>query len=676
MIHGLRSIFTLLILLLLGCGPVHKEEDSAQFEFHGKVDVIAGKNRILIKWDNVNNQDAVLQFVISGDRILEVEHSTSGQEFVGGLSEGSVSVVAQLVDGGKVLAELKKSVDVLGTRYEAGLQRWAMSEYSYENGVLKCTMATVVYGGLYAEEFIYTDAEGEIVEYSIRYDAAKTVHMAHIDNVAGGLKRRTVYMPEEAVGDFYYTSYTDVAPKADVPSEYVCKTVDGYRGIWFDLGQSTDYGSKYCGGLGTYTMKHIPMAIYSKETDKTFFVYGGTTKSDEKHLLCMIGCYDHATGLLQKPRIVMDKWEQTKGVNDPHDDPTVQIDKDGYLWVFVSGRSTKRDGRVYKSMRPYDITAFELISEFEMAYPQIMYSAQRGFFFFFTKYTGTRRLYYKSSVDGLDWTETAAPTKGLADIKAGKSKSGHYQISNICGNKLCTAFNRHINGDVDTRTNIYYVQSTDWGQTWTTVDGKAVTTPVTERESNCMVRDYENYEADGVKGRNCYIKDLNFDVHGNPIILYVLSLNHKTGPEGGEREWHVLHWDGQKWNETMFTKSTHCYDSGSIWVDGNTWTIIAPTMASSDKALYWGAGGEIQEWTSTDSGKTWTMTKQWTSNSGTNHTYIRRPFYADEGFWAYWADGRTDKFSQSNLYFGTKDGKIYRMPYDMTDEWQAPEEYN
>ena len=45
---------------------------------------------------------------------------------------------------------------------------------------------------------------------------------------------------------------------------------DGYRGIWFTLGQYTDspygrgdwkgfwdYGDKYSGGLGTYTAKHV-----------------------------------------------------------------------------------------------------------------------------------------------------------------------------------------------------------------------------------------------------------------------------------------------------------------------------------------------------------------------------------------------------------------------------------
>ncbi|NMC40326.1 MAG: hypothetical protein GYA43_04005, partial [Bacteroidales bacterium] len=45
---------------------------------------------------------------------------------------------------------------------------------------------------------------------------------------------------------------------------------DGYRGIWFSLGQYSEYGDKYSGGLGTYTANHIPVAIYSSEAGKTF----------------------------------------------------------------------------------------------------------------------------------------------------------------------------------------------------------------------------------------------------------------------------------------------------------------------------------------------------------------------------------------------------------------------
>src|SRR3989337_2055605 len=60
------------------------------------------------------------------------------------------------------------------------------------------------------------------------------------------------------------------------------QTVDGYKGIWFTLGQFSEYGDKYSGGLATYTSSHIPVGVYSKQTDKTFFVYGGTTPKDKK----------------------------------------------------------------------------------------------------------------------------------------------------------------------------------------------------------------------------------------------------------------------------------------------------------------------------------------------------------------------------------------------------------
>jgi hypothetical protein len=46
---------------------------------------------------------------------------------------------------------------------------------------------------------------------------------------------------------------------------------DGYRGIWFTLGQFSKFGDKYSGGLATYTANHVPTAIYSPAADKTFF---------------------------------------------------------------------------------------------------------------------------------------------------------------------------------------------------------------------------------------------------------------------------------------------------------------------------------------------------------------------------------------------------------------------
>jgi hypothetical protein len=45
--------------------------------------------------------------------------------------------------------------------------------------------------------------------------------------------------------------------------------IDGYKSIWFTL-----YGDKYSGGLGTYTTKHIPLAIYAPYGMGAFLLAG------------------------------------------------------------------------------------------------------------------------------------------------------------------------------------------------------------------------------------------------------------------------------------------------------------------------------------------------------------------------------------------------------------------
>lgn len=134
-----------------------------------------------------------------------------------------------------------------------------------------------------------------------------------------------------------------IAPGAYLPAQNA--RADGHKGIWFTLGQYSAYGDKYSGGLGTYTSSHVPVAIYSKAVNKTFFVYGGTTHTTEKHLLIMISYYDHTKKMVPKPVIVYDK----KGVDDPHDNASLSIDDSGYIRVFVSGRNTSRPGLIFIS---------------------------------------------------------------------------------------------------------------------------------------------------------------------------------------------------------------------------------------------------------------------------------------------------------------------------------------
>lgn len=227
-------------------------------------------------------------------------------------------------------------------------------------------------------------------------------------------------------------------------------SMNGYFPIWFALGQKSQYGDKYSGGLGTYTANHVPMAVYSAAADKTFFTYGGTLPG-QRHLLNMVGYFDHKTGMVSKPVMVYDK----NGVDDPHDNAALNIASDGTIWLFISGRGKKRPGFKYRSLKPYDISDWQQVEEKEMTYPQPWYDKDKGWMQLFTKYTAGRELYFETSKDGKIWS---------ADQKL-VGFGGHYQVSGLHEGKIGTFFNYHPGGDVDKRTNLYYAQTIDWGVT-------------------------------------------------------------------------------------------------------------------------------------------------------------------------------------------------------------------
>lgn len=436
------------------------------------------------------------------------------------------------------------------------------------------------------------------------------------------------------------------------PSPVISRGKDnGYRGIWFTLGQMTEYGDKYSGGLGTYTANHVPMAVYAPQVKKTFFVYGGT-KQGQRYLLAMASYYDHERHVVPRPTIVHDKG----GVNDPHDNPSLCIDEKGYVWVFVSGRGRVRPGFIYRSLQPYRIDAFERLGEREMTYPQPRWIEGRGFLYLLTKYTKGRELYWSTSRDGQEWT---------ADQKFA-GMGGHYQTSHQRGEVVFTAFNTHPGGNVDKRTNLYYLQTNDLGQTWRNARGEPIQVPLSDPQNPALVRDYQ------AEKRLVYIHDLDLDRHSRPVILYITSADFRPGPSGDPRWWTVARATETGWEYTEVTRANHNYTTGSLYLqDDGVWRIIGPTEPGPQPI---GSGGEVAVWISRDQGKTWRKERDVTKGSRYNHNYVRRPVAAHSGFAAFWADGDPDKLSPSHLYFASQTGdRVWRLPYDMAGDFAAPE---
>ncbi|GHE32165.1 BNR-4 repeat-containing protein [Sphingobacterium griseoflavum] len=465
-----------------------------------------------------------------------------------------------------------------------------------------------------------------------------------------------------------FFSYCVVAQQSKPVAKTILNTkANGFKGIWYMIQPTgNEYAFKYSGGLGTYPANHRPFAIYVKEANKTFFCYGGTDENNST-LLHSVSYYDHRTKKVANPTIVLDK----KTV-DAHDNPVISIDAEGYVWIFSTSHGVERPSYISRSKRPYDIEEFELVEATELvggvkkpftnfSYFQVYHDKNKGFLALFSRYDAKHRrvIGYNTSKDGKNWDEW----KVLANIEG-----GHYQVSALAGNKIGVAFDFHPNGKgLDYRTNLYYLESSDWGQSWHTVDQQLLDGPLTERENIALVQDFTTDKL------NNYLLDINFDEKGNPLILSVTSKGPQPGPQNGTRDWHLFHLEqkSRKWINTVVTSSDSNYDMGSIYNEGNgKLRIIGPTETGPQA---FNPGGEIAAWVSKDAGSRWTREKLLTRKSARNHSYVRRPNNASGDFYGLWADGDGRKESKSYIYFTNRKGEVFRLPSSGTTEFLTPE---
>lgn len=440
----------------------------------------------------------------------------------------------------------------------------------------------------------------------------------------------------------------------------------GYAGIWYYNEPSDDeYRFKYSGGLGTYPANHQPFAVYRPEAGKTYFCYGGTTENGE--LLHMVSYYDHVLHVVPRPTIVLNKK-----TTDAHDNPVISIDEQGYIWLFSTSHGTARPSYIHRSSRPYDIDVFECVDAVTVdgggvetpltnfSYMQAWHVSDEGFVCFFTKYDDPARRTncFMTSSDGRRWSER---------LRLSAMEEGHYQISALSGRKAATVFNYHprIPGEkgLNHRTNLYYMETDDFGRNWYTADRRALTLPLSDPQHPALVYDYKS------EGLNVYLMDMQFDHLGRPVILYIASPGYQSGPGNNPRTWTIAHWTGAAWEIKPAMTSDSNYDMGSLYVEGSTWRLIGPTAPGPQP---YNPGGEIVMWLSDDMGESWREERQLTSGSAYNHTYVRRPLHAHPDFYALWADGDCRRPSPSRLYYCNREGEVAMLPVRMTQDFEAP----
>jgi len=382
----------------------------------------------------------------------------------------------------------------------------------------------------------------------------------------------------------------------------------------------------------------------------------------------MVSYFDHSTGTVPRPTILLDKK-----TSDAHDNPVISIDTEGYVWIFSTSHGRARPSYIHRSKRPYQIDEFELekatradgderVPVTNFSYMQVWQSPEAGFSAFFTryKYPAARTICFMTNKDGREWSQW----QRIAAIA-----QGHYQITGIGKSKLASMFNYHpTKKGLNWRTNLYYVESKDNGTTWQTVEGKPLTLPLTEVHNDALIRDYE------AEGLNVYLKDVRFDKDDHPILLYITSGGYQSGPANDPRTWMLARWTGAKWQFSQIATSDNNYDMGELWLQApEDWRVIGPT---ADGAQEYNPGGETVMCQSRDKGATWTQMRQLTKNSPMNHGYVRRVLNAHPDFIGIWADGHGRQPSDSRLYFTNADGGVFQLPELMESDRERPKKVN
>ena len=446
------------------------------------------------------------------------------------------------------------------------------------------------------------------------------------------------------------------APKAPKqPDDLKTAVGDGYRGIWYmNQALKNEYVYKYSGGFATYPQQHVPIAVYSAKANKTFFTYAGKT-DDSDHLVNMVAYYDHATGEVPRPVVLVERK-----TNDAHFNGTLALDDAGHVYVFcnVHGAGGGK-AQVFRSREPNSIDAFDIVREENFSYSQAWSVEGQGILWLHTRYQGNRRPTFFSTI-GLDGTTFSEP-KPIADIE-----QGSYHVSWSDGKRVATAFDFHPKqGGLNARTNLHYLETRDFGRTWTTVAGEKVALPLTDVKNAALVRDFQR------EGLLVYLKDIAFDAGGHPVVLYITSHGYASGPNSGPRQWNVARWTGTEWVYTSMMPADHNYDHGSLYIEPDgAWRLIAPTEPGPQPHT---TGGQITIHTSKDMGLGWSKVKTLDVPAGRNQTYVRRPLNARPEFYALWADGDPLKPSESDLYFCDQSGNQFCLPRMINGEHGKPE---
>lgn len=275
---------------------------------------------------------------------------------------------------------------------------------------------------------------------------------------------------------------------------------------WYELNQHFEGVPKYSGAFGTYTAKHIPVAVKCELGE-----WASTSNNRDGNISL------YAVNLKTGDSVLVHTVE---GSVDPHQNAAIQCGG-GKLWFAVSARGYKRPGYLYSSADGYTWTRE---SESFRSYPQLHW-VNEGLLTLYTNYLSD-----PSQPNNVSRTLYSS----CNDRKIVPDDAAHYSMSYYDGETLHVVYNDLPNG-ADSRTNLNYISSKD----------------------GCEWSEPELWHS----GDFVYLKDINV-VDGEVTALVVLSDSYD--PTRGERRIAKITSDSTK----IVGFTNHNYTTGALSSDG------------------------------------------------------------------------------------------------------------
>lgn len=227
---------------------------------------------------------------------------------------------------------------------------------------------------------------------------------------------------------------------------------------------------------------------------------------------------------------------------DSHNTVSIALDRAGYIHVAANMHGDQL--RYVRSGNPFDITAWTVpgmtgLNETQVSYPRFLLPEAGPLLFMYRDgASGSGDIYLNRYVEGA-WAQVGM-------IAAGKATNESPYESRFAerNGKIAVSFTWRPNGgDHNTNNDVHYIESANFGDTWTSVAGAPVSLPLTHANTSARVLTTAATNSGIINQFG-----LDLDIQGRPHIA--LTLADGSTPD---RNIHHLYWTGAAWVNQQVT---------------------------------------------------------------------------------------------------------------------------